>query len=528
MTDPIQPGEMNHSQASPISVDNLKRYQSRAGYWFAEEAPIWQLDKGTSVNLATIRRVLGKDIENGFTRTLSHYARNMSAGYVKCIYKYFYWMMRVTGATDINPAMLINFRATLTRDNEHRLSVVRTFLFKWHYLGYAGLSHEVIDLLGCWTFKNAIMGDAVKRLDPNNGPLTDNELLAFNEGAVRAFEQNLISVTDLSMVLLISYSGRRPQQIAYTKIRDLDGTLKNMKGEMMYCIHIPRAKQQGGTFRDDFKVFALTWELWVVLQGQRKECIESVERVLGYELQEPDRLDLPLFPDLRAFDGITSVTQLRSLLQTDRLHPRSDKITRRLQRVASVAKCKSERTGELLNAKARRFRYTKGTRAAREGWGILIIAEMLDHTDTQSAGIYIKNVPEHVAALDKAVGHQMVSYAQAFQGALVDREGDARRGHDPSSRIRHKGKGTGTCGTYGFCGANVPIPCYTCMHFQPWLDARHEIVHADLLAQRKRILDITGDVTVASVNDRSIDAVAEVIWKCRVRSEELQRKGAEK
>ncbi|MCV4600508.1 recombinase, partial [Escherichia coli] len=80
---------------------------------------------------------------------------------------------------------------------------------------------------------------------------------------------------------------------------------------------------------------------------------------------------------------------------------------------------RSERTGELLHINARRFRYTTGTRAAREGFGELVIAELLDHADTQNAGVYIKNIPEHVKKLDEAVGFQLAPYAQAFVGALV-------------------------------------------------------------------------------------------------------------
>lgn len=507
-----------------ISVVATKQHQSRAGYWFSEEDPIWVLDKNVTVTLRKVRDLLDIEVEGGFILTLAHYARNLSSSHTKTICERMFSMMRDTGASRITTTMLINYRATLTRETEWYLGTIRGFLYKWHDLGYPGISDDVIDLLDSWTLKGNIKGDAVKRLDPTEGPLTDNELMAFNEGAVRAFEKNLISITDLSMALMSSHTGRRPMQIAHTKICDLDGTRKNKKGESMYLIHIPRAKQRAEVFRNSFKTFAMTQELWVVLNAQRTHCIESVERKLGYELQEPDKSALPLFPDLDAFEVGTTVPQLRSLLATDRLHPESKKITATLQQVVSSAECYSERTGDLLDIVATRFRYTTGTRAAREGFGPMVIAELLDHSDTQNANVYIKNIPEHAAALDKAVGHQLAPYAQAFQGVLVDREEDARRGNDPASRIRHKGEGTGTCGTYGFCGANVPIPCYTCMHFQPWLDGPHEIIYSDMLAERERILEITGDEAIAAVNDRTILAVAQVIQQCHARREELMRK----
>ena len=433
-------------------------------------------------------------------------------------------MLIETRAASITTTVLINYRATLNRDTEWYLGSIRGFLYKWHELGYAGISDDVIDLLHSWTLRGNVKGDAVQRLDPVAGPLTDNELVAFNEGAIRGYETNLISITQLAMALLISHTGRRPVQISHTKICDLNGTQKNRKGEPFYLIQIPKAKQQGGSFRSSFKAFAMTQELWVVLNAQRERCVESVENKLGYQLQEADRLLLPLFPYLKAFSEGMPMTELQSLLNTDRLHLSTLKISETLQQVALNAKCFSERTGKLLDIGATRFRYTTGTRAAREGHGVMVIAELLDHSDTQNAHVYIKNIPEHAAALDRAVGLQMAPYAQAFQGVLVDREKEALRGDDATSRIRHKGEGTGTCGTYGFCGANVPIPCYTCRHFQPWLDGPHDVIYDDLLAERERILQITGDGAVAAANDRTILAVAQVVKQCQTRREELQRK----
>ncbi|QQA60855.1 hypothetical protein JC965_24005 [Aeromonas caviae] len=78
-----------------------------------------------------------------------------------------------------------------------------------------------------------------------------------------------------------------------------------------------------------------------------------------------------------------------------------------------------------------------------------------------------------------------------------------------------------------FCGANVPIPCYTCMHFQPWLDGPHEAVYQGLLNERERVKEVTGDIEVAAVLDRSILAVADVIMRCAKRREELDQQGTD-
>ncbi|MBU2861109.1 phage integrase family protein [Acidithiobacillus ferrooxidans] len=510
-----------------VEVGSGTRHQSPVGYWFDEIEPVWVLDKNVTVNVNSVSSLLAASSRYSYIKTLSHYGRTKSANHVQNMNSRMGALLRIMATDSISTTALINYRATLTRETEHHLGALRGFLYKWCDLGYPGIDDDVIDLLKSWTLKGNTKGDAVKRLDPNEGPLTDNELTAFNEGAVRSFEVNKILLDELAQCLLISHTGRRPKQIAHTKNCDLDGTKTNKKGEPMYLIHIPRAKQRGEAFRGSFKTFAMSLELWTVLSAQRKNSIASVERVLGYELQEADREALPLFPDITAFESGQSVVELRSLLATDHLHLPSAQVTATLKKAVAAAGILSERTGQLLDVVATRFRYTKGTRAAREGYGLMVIAELLDHTDIQNVEVYTKNVPEHAQALNKAMALQLAPYAQAFQGVLVDRESEAKRGGDLSSRIKFKGQSMATCGQYGFCGANAPIPCYTCNHFQPWLDGPHEEVLADVFAERDRVQQITDDAAMAAVNDRTIFAVINVIQRCEARRAELAKMAKE-
>jgi hypothetical protein len=179
----------------------------------------------------------------------------------------------------------------------------------------------------------------------------------------------------------------------------------------------------------------------------------------------------------------------------------------------------SERTGERLRIFPLRLRRNVATRAARQGFGTLVIAELLDHSDDQNAHIYTANVPEHVDAINAAVAMQLAPIAQAFAGTLVTTEAEAIRGNDPSSRVRcDSGSAVGTCGSYSFCHACAPIACYTCRSFQPWLDAPHQELLDALIHERQRVLMVTHDESIARINDRTILAVAEVIRKCAERS----------
>lgn len=494
------------------------------GYDFDINDTNWRLDKNTAINLKWIHKHLKGPTLEGCLKTLAFYASNFSSTHTRMSADKLTHMLKATGANEITDTVLINYRASLTKRTEWYLGVIRPFLRRWYQLGYLGVSEQVVMLLDSWTIKGSMKGDVVKRKDPLQGPLTDFELLAFNEGVVKAYELDKIKTFELAISLVSSNTGRRPIQISHLRVLDvINGT--NTKGEPFYLLNIPRAKHRDG-FRAEFKPFAITHELWSVLVAQAKNAVSLTEKKLGFQLQERDQQQVPLFPDYRALLQVTSPADYRTLLETDKLHISSAEVTDIIQFAAQEACIKSERTGEKLHINARRFRYTTGTRAAREGFGELVIAELLDHRDTQNAGVYVKNIPEHVERLDAAVSLQLAPYAQAFAGVLVDSEKEAKRGDDPSSRIRTGfGKGIGTCGEHGFCGANVPIPCYTCIHFQPWLDGPHQEVYQDLLDERERIKGITGDIEIAAVLDRSIVAVADVILRCEKRRAELQKQG---
>lgn len=448
---------------SPKSLQYVENpiLTSRDGYSFTLETEYWQLNKNINIPIHEIHLLLKQEYIHGYLQTLKYYACNLSGAHTKNIHSYMLHLLRATNANEITSITLINYRALLGKHEEFYLGTVRGFFRKWFEFGYEGINEEIIELLDSWVLKGNIKGDVIKRLDPEQGPLTDIELQGFNEGIIQAYEREEIDISSLALGLVLSNTGRRPIQISHLRLKDvLQG--KNKRGETIYLLNVPRAKQRATGFREQFKQFAITQELWTILNAQVRYVITYVEQRLGVNLQEHERLELPLFPDKQVLKTITSVNQLRDAQVSDQLHMRSLALTEACKYITQTSGIYSERTGDLLNITAKRFRYTTGTRAAREGFGVMVIAELLDHSDNQNAGVYIENIPEHVERLDQAIGHQLAPYAQAFAGVLVDSEQNAVRGNDSRSRIRVGEAGVGTCGSYGFCGANVPIPCYTC------------------------------------------------------------------
>ena len=200
-------------------------------------------------------------------------------------------------------------------------------------------------------------------------------------------------------------------------------------------------------------------------------------------------------------------------------HPTSAAITDKVQSVISKFNLISARTEEKLNITSTRFRRTIGTRAAIEGHGELIIAEILDHSDTQNVGVYVQSLPEIIEKIDRAIATYMAPIAQAFAGKLVKDKSTAIRHDDPSAdiidpKIDPSYKAMGKCGTYAFCALSAPLACYTCSSFQAWVDGPHEKLLRYLLNERERLLKTT-DHRIASINDKTILAIAQIVQECK-------------
>src|SRR5690606_7480446 len=210
-------------------------------------------------------------------------------------------------------------------------------------------------------------------------------------------------------------------------------------------------------------------------------------------------------------------SDMRELLlgeQPDHLHITTNALNAYLRRFAAASTARSERTGDFIRLTATRIRRTRGTKLRREGFGPFIIAELLDHSDIQNVRVYTENTAQEAVIIDELVGAQLAPYAQACLGTLVSSEAEAVRGNDPKSRIANgRQKGVGTCGNYGFCASGYKA-CYTCYHFQPWVDGPHEEVLADLYAEKARAQKAGCSTVVVEANDQLILAVEHCVALC--------------
>jgi integrase len=509
---------------APVSVSHNPI--SHEGYVFELNNKIWKLSRQHKLNLKWVDQILATDLAHSFLKVLEHYAKKYSASHTnnQCLrFQHFAlerYQKRGQCLSNVSAEALIGYRATLNREHEYYLGALRGFLRSWLDLGYSGIDENVPNLLNNWRIRGNVKGRAVQTLCPEEGPLSDLEYEALHQKLINEFEKGAINIENLALVQIFMATGRRPAQLADLKVKDFIH-VQSQDGLQEYLLNVPRRKLRGVHWREQFKPFALSKDIGNLLSNlieQNRTRLFALYNISSL----PDFDELPLFPKWSIIRTAANGTfkHIELDFKGPEAHHTAHAFKARVDAIVSGLEIPSERIGKRLRVFPTRLRRTIATRAAREGFGELIIAELLDHTDTQNARIYTENVPEHVDAINEAVARQLAPLAQAFAGVVIEKESDAVRGNDPTSRVRSENGNVGICGHYGFCGALAPIACYTCRNFQPWVDGPHKEVLNSLIAERERILEITQDKMMAAINDRTILAVTQVVQICERRRAE--------
>ena len=179
-------------------------------------------------------------------------------------------------------------------------------------------------------------------------------------------------------------TGRRPLQLGDLKCKDLiEG--RSQDGLKEYLLNIPRRKQRATHWREEFKPFPLVPEIGLCVRALIEENIERL-KLLGIAASRTFHEELPIFPNWNAIElAVTdSIASMESLGTTEAFHMRSRNLAIRLESVVKSMVIPSERTGGPLRVFPLRLRRALATRLAREGYGCMVIAEILDHSDDQN------------------------------------------------------------------------------------------------------------------------------------------------
>jgi len=479
-----------------------ERAKSKEGYEFNPSESTWKIVDQTAVINFQFEELSDHCDENlivNFKFALLYYIENMSLSHASNMHKLFINLCSSLPNSDenriksITSTLVINYKAHLGKHKEWYLGSIKGFFKKWKRLGYPGIDDEAIKLLNGMRLKGNPKGNAVRTMDPVKGAFTENELLSIHEELCIKYSSGAISNREFALAWLSMAVGLRLVQFGMLKVKDFI-VITAADGSVRFMINMPRAKQRGVIARELFSERILCNEagtaLLVWIKQLKADAIDNI-----------DPEELPIFPRWGHESPI------------GKHHMTSQMLAGELNKTINFLKVVSERTGDLIKFHVTRFKDTVGTRAAEEGHGELVIAQLLDHSDTQNVRVYVESTAKVAGIIDKAMAPYMAPIAQAFKGMIIRSDSDCPDG----IRISAGSPGTGDvgkCGHHGFCGAAAPHVCYVCVKFRPWIDGPHEKVLNELLDERKRIHDITNDKRIVEAKDRIIMAVTQVVTKC--------------
>lgn len=369
----------------------------------------------------------------------------------------------------------------------------------WVQLRYPGLTAEAAQFVRDCQLEPQSKGTAVRIRCPIRGAYSELEFSAIQSALHAAYAAGEVSDSDYGLAILSLTIAPRPVQISLLRAKHLIAS-KRADGSTGYVLKVTRVKQ-----RDNSGVLRsrkLSDAVGAVLEFVAARALERA-REIGRSEDEA-----PLFWSNDRRSGLYEGREAQF-----EISPSS--IGMRLRRTLGALQVRSERTGTCINVTSTRSRRTLGTRAAAEGKGALLIAELLDHSEASSARPYIEARPEMLTRIDKAVALHLAPLAQRFAGKLAKQdECDDFKRHVYGGAPGQCPSDLGGCGKHSFCGLVAPLACYTCLHFRPWLEAPHEDVLSMLIHRRESAAEV-GSLKVASGLDETILAVAQVVLKVR-------------
>lgn len=486
-----------------------KTAKTRSGIEFSPDDARWRFRDGTtliSLNF-TLLPETAAPLLPGLKRTLLWYLQNRAPGTSVRSFREFLWFVRLLAEKcdvvikRIRPEDIANIKLS-SANTEYRLSGLRPFLLKWSELGAVGVGEDVSYVLKRLHLMQNPVGVAVATLDSETGPLTDLEFEAIQAALNNAYAQGEIDSERLLLCYLLMALGVRPVQLASLKCCDMIEP-ESPNGD--YLLKVPRAKQRDQLARGAFKWRKLALQLGELLAAH----VQKLQSEFADRLK--DARDAPLFPQRNKTDVVNA--------SGFEYHATAASLSQRIVAIFSKLRVPSERLDGVIPATSVRFRRTFATRAAEEGWPLMVIAELMDHNTTKFVEVYAGLTSRIRAQFSRKIAMEMAPLAMAFAGKIIRKEDEASR-PGPASRIidlrvDRGGASMGSCGSHAHCGFARPIACYGgCYDFEPWLDGPHEAA-MDYMLDRRAHLMATADARIATINDRAILGCAQVILRCR-------------
>lgn len=369
------------------------------------------------INIRELICVMNEKLVCGFVYTIQYYFNSNSYLYVKSIVRNMESLIRKLSPTHIDDKILIEYQNKKLSKAPASFRVLRPFLIKWFEFGYPGIDESAVELLKHLDLKIKKAGQSVLQDDPTGGPLTKEEHTSLIKAMNHAYRIGVLSLSDYAISLLMSLTGRRPQQLVLLKYKDL--LQKNLdNGKVEYLISVPRVKQRGKQLQ--YRELAIISEVASIVQLQANQSVKLVEQALGKTLGDYSKGEVPIFLNEDKLSDLSITDPI--FLEFKKVHAKPTIANVALKNIVNNGNVISNRTGSLLNVTPRRLRYTIATMLAKDGHNANTIAELLDHSSTSSTGIYIKNLADSVERIDSAVSEQLSFVADIFMNGITSKE----------------------------------------------------------------------------------------------------------
>ena len=503
-----------------------------------------------SRSISYVLKYCSPTVIQGFTETLFSLSKTGSTGPSTLLawVKDFNHFARVEKISEITLASVSSYyeyeRARSSVSNN--FNNLKRLVLTWHSLGHEGVSDDVADFLEriAGLKQNVGTGSRVRSDDPETGWYIDQEYDDLLEAIWLDYETETVDLQKSLTLLLSAQYARRPIQMAHLKIADIikNGESCGVTGKR---IEFPGAKDKNaaGFRQSKQEIHPLSNDLWDLCQLQIQNSRAVWEKSLDIDISHNSIFQLPLFYNTLEPTRKKCIAKAReyepqplNVYSSQYLHIQASEISKFCSRRSAASAyhgttVTSIRTGKVLKENAYRFRYTRPRQLARQGVPRATLQQWIGHSNPKSLEAYYDDPAERARTLNEHIAPLLSPIAQAFQGNLVDAEEHANRGQDPTSRIELEGNeelGVGSCGEHGFCNASVPIPCYRCSKFQPWVYGPHTEV-LQRLEERQRIENETPRpglkrrLLVPVQLDKDIRAVQAVIKLCDERKKKLSK-----
>lgn len=391
---------------------------------------------------------MNKSLVCGFVNTLQYYFCSKSNSYVKTIVKNIKNFINNVSPDYIDDKVLIEYQNMHSANKPSYYRGLRPFFTKWFELGYPGIDESALEIAKHFDLKIKKAGQHILQDDPTMGPLTKEENISLIKAMSHAYNIGELSLSDYAISLLISLTGRRPQQLVMLKYKDLiQNNLDN--GKVEYLISVPRVKQRGEQLQH--RELAIISEVASIVEQQANQSVRLVEQSLGKTLDDFTKGEVPVFLNEEKLLDLGLSDQI--FVEFNKLHAKPTIANVALKNIVNNGNVISSRTGSLLNVTPRRLRYTIATMLAKEGHNANTIAELLDHSSTSSAGIYVKNIADSVDRIDSAVSEQLSLVADVFMNGIKSKE---KKHFKFCSSRKCQGQ-----------NLNISFPCNECAFFMP-------------------------------------------------------------